>query len=388
MPGAFLAVLQLFFALTWVVYVIYLPALAQQAGLDRRFVPMILLMDQVIFLVCDWMAGVYADRVARKFARIGGWMATVTLVSCAAFIAMPFAASFAATPFLILTIVWSATSSALRAPPFAIVSRHAPVANQPWVASSYLFGLGLASAIAPYIAIDLRQMDPRIPFALSSVGLALFTYALARAERNAPPSTSPATTTEGAGAPQPSIALLAFVILLFAFGYQVHFAVNSAPAYARLAEESDLPRLMPIFWIGFNIGLVPAALLVKRFGGGAMMAAGGLLGVAALAGCSRAPSIGLLIAAQSIAGAAWSFALTAAFSAALAAGRGGREGLLTGILFSTLAAAAILRIAILLSGKQGSFYLESLPFIVWALAAFLIAMAAFPEKAKPPAPVR
>jgi hypothetical protein len=112
------------------------------------------------------------------------------------------------------------------------------------------------------------------------------------------------------------------------------------------------------------------------------MAAGGLIGVAALAGVSRAPSLEWLITAQSIAGVAWSFALTAAFTAALAAGRPGREGLLTGILFSTLAAAAILRIAILLSGKQGSFYLESVPFVLWALAAFLIAMVAFPEKPK------
>ena len=376
-----LTFLQLFFALTWVVYVIYLPALAQQAGIPKTLVPMILIMDQVIFLACDWAAGVYADRVARKFGLVGGWMATVTLVSCGAFIALPFVASFAATPFLFLTIVWSATSSALRAPPFAIVSRHTPPAGQPRIAPAYLFGLGLASAVAPYIAIDLRAMDPRIPFAVSSIGLALFAFALARAERGHSPEPASAPPEPALGA-APSILLLGFVILLFAFGYQVHFAINSAPAYVRFAAEEKLPELMPLFWVGFNLGLVPATLLVKRFGGSPMLAAGGMLGVAAFAGCARAPSLEWLMFAQVSAGVAWSLALTAAFTAALAAGKPNRQGLLTGILFSVLAAAAIARMAILLSGKQGAVYLENLPFIAWSLAAFLVAMVAFPEKTR------
>ena len=69
--AAKLSALQLFFALTWVVYVIYLPALAAQAGIDKRFVPWILMMDQAIFIACDWAAGVYADRVGNAMKRIG-----------------------------------------------------------------------------------------------------------------------------------------------------------------------------------------------------------------------------------------------------------------------------------------------------------------------------
>src|SRR5258706_6625022 len=154
MPSTVLAFLQLFFALTWVVYVIYLPALAEQVGLERRHVGMILMMDQVIFLACDWAAGVYADRIARTFGRIGRTMAIATLVSCAAFIVLPWVAPLASAPlFLFLTILWSVSSSALRAPTFAIVSRHASAANQPWVSCAYLFGLGVASAGAPYLSI-------------------------------------------------------------------------------------------------------------------------------------------------------------------------------------------------------------------------------------------
>ena len=110
--AAKLSALQLFFALTWVVYVIYLPALAAQAGIDKRYVPWILMMDQAIFIACDWAAGVYADRVGRAMKRIGEPMALATAASCAAFVALPVVApSAGATAFLVLTAFWSATST-------------------------------------------------------------------------------------------------------------------------------------------------------------------------------------------------------------------------------------------------------------------------------------
>ena len=90
--GVLLAVLQFFFTLTWVVYVIYLPALAAQVGLPKEVVPLILLADQAIFVICDWAAGVYADRVSATVGRLGPRIALVTLVSCAAFLALPFVA--------------------------------------------------------------------------------------------------------------------------------------------------------------------------------------------------------------------------------------------------------------------------------------------------------
>ena len=148
--AAKLSALQLSFALTWVVYVIYLPALAAQAGIDKRFVPCILMMDQAIFIACDWAAGVYADRVAKAMKRIGEPMAMATLASCAAFLALPFAAPAAgAAAFLALTAFWSATSSALRAPTLALVSRHVPDGGSSWIAGVFLLGLGVASGLAP-----------------------------------------------------------------------------------------------------------------------------------------------------------------------------------------------------------------------------------------------
>jgi hypothetical protein len=382
MPGLILATLQFLLAATWVVYVIYLPALAAQAGIDKRYVPMILMMDQVIFIACDWLAGVYADRVAETFGRIGGAMSAAALVSCLAFVALPWAAP-AAGPvlFLFLTVLWSATSSALRAPPFALMSRHAEASRQPWIAGVYLFGLGLASAIAPYLSIELRQLDPRIPFVASSVSLVLVAMALADAERRwKAPEEAPKPGEIPGVAPGPMM-LFAFAVFLFALGFQVHFAMNSAPSYLRYARMEDLPKLMPVFWIGFNLAILPATLLPKKYGGAIMMAAGGAVGVIAFSASVYAGSLGPLLIAQAISGAAWAVALMSAFTAALEAGKPGREGLLTGLLFSTLAAAALLRLALITANAPGHAtigpMLPHLPFVAWTLASFIVAFVAY-----------
>jgi hypothetical protein len=382
MPGVLLASLQLFFALTWVIYVIYLPALVEQAGLDKRYVPMILVMDQVIFLVCDWAAGVYADRIARSFGRIGGTMAMATLVSCAAFIALPVVVpTHGAFALLLLTVLWSATSSALRAPPLALVSRHCNPLQQPWIASFYLLGLGIASAVAPYLGIYLRGLDPRIPFCIASVGLALFAWALARVEKGWIEEGAPTVPAIRRMATPGSFVLFAFAAWLFAVGFQVHFAINSAPSYLRFRGVEDLPKLMPVFWIGFNLAILPATLLPRKYGGAVVMAWAGAVGVAALIASVRAAELAHLVVAQGIAGAAWAVALMSAFTAALEIGKPGREGLFTGMLFSMLAAAALARLGMILanvraSGTLGPVLLD-LPAVAWSLGAFLVAVVAY-----------
>src|SRR6185436_15709854 len=110
--AVYLGVVQFFFATTWTLYVIYLPGLAAQAGIGREWVPWILVGDQVIFAVMDIATGFWIDRVRASLARFGGWILGVTVVSCLAFMALPF---HSGNSLLLLTaiVVWSMTSSAL-----------------------------------------------------------------------------------------------------------------------------------------------------------------------------------------------------------------------------------------------------------------------------------
>jgi hypothetical protein len=125
--GVYLGVLQLVFALGWTTYAVYLPKLAASVGLTSGAVILILMLDQVIFTVTDFAMGIAADNVSRLIGRLGHWVAAITLVSCAAFVGLPFIAGarLGSTVFLVLTVIWAITSSALRAPPLMLLGKYA-----------------------------------------------------------------------------------------------------------------------------------------------------------------------------------------------------------------------------------------------------------------------
>jgi hypothetical protein len=377
---------QLLLALGWTVYVIFLPQLAAQAGIAKEHVAWLLLADQAIFAVMDWTLGTMADRVAGVVGRLGNAIVLVTLVSCGAFLLLPFAAP-AASPalFVALTAIWSATSSALRAPPLVLLGRHVPGPRQPWSAALYMMGLGVAGAVAPYLTVGLRNADPRWPFALSAVALAVATMVLARAIR-----AHPAPVAEEAEVQAPlrghPVAPFLFAVALLGLGFQVHFALNSAPAYLRFAKAADLEHLMPVFWIGFNLLILPASLLARRIGGLAAMAIGAAAGGLAAALVSSAGSLPALVVAQFVAGAGWGCVAMSAVAAALAMGRTGREGFVCGGLWSLFAVAALTRIALVIAQvpQQPGWkpVLAWLPGAMWLTAGFLLVAAASSTRAR------
>ena len=368
--GLYFGALQFAFALSWIAYVVYLPALAAQVGLPPRAVGWILMLDQLVFLVCDFAAGIASDRVARSVGRLGRLAAALTLLSCAAFVLLPFVAPQGSPAALLaLTLVWAVTSSALRAPPLALLGRHVPRPAQPAMVALSMLGLGLANAAAPWLGLLLKGLDPRGPFVLASAALALVALGLVRAER------ALARSAPGAGAALPAAAVpaglptFAACALLAALAFQVHGFVNSAPLYLRHVPAAQLPWFAPLIWAGFNLGLWPATLATRRWGALRVMACGG--GAAALCAllAEQAPTLAVLAALQAGAGIAWAALLSAAFSAALALGSGGREGLFSGTLSSLLAGAALTRLALLGAGIVAPLALW--PAVLWFAAALL-----------------
>jgi len=195
--GLHLALLQLFFTLTSTVYVIFLPKFAAQVGIRPQAVIVILMLDQVIFALMDWLMGYLADRWALVIGRLSRIVAVITALSCVAFLLLPLVAPMGSEAlFLALTVLWSASSSALRAPPLALLGKYASRASVPWLASLSMFGIGVAGALAPYLTVTLRETDPQLPFALASIALRIVTLGLGWAERSlagAPPQTEPAS---------------------------------------------------------------------------------------------------------------------------------------------------------------------------------------------------
>ena len=382
--GVYLAVLQLVFTLGWTIYVIYLPKLAAQVGIAPSAVILILMLDQAIFTITDTAMGIAADRIAPFVGRLGVFVGITTAVSCAAFIALPFVAGTgpgAQIWFIVLIVIWVVTSSALRAPPLTLLGKYGAKPAIPYLAALAMLGYGLAGAVSPYLGVLLRSHDARIPFVISSVVLLITALALSRVERGLAQSSvpaKPAAATKPLG--QMPMFFIASMVLL-SLGYQLHFSINSTPFFLRFAKPDDLQWLMPVFWIGFNIAMFPASVIVKHRGGLVVMGAAGLLGALAVIGAEFAGNLNVLIVAQFMAGAAWGCMLMSAVSAALAIGDSGAEGKVVGLVFSALALATFARMAAVAGGLQKlpeyAPLLEWAPVACWAVAgAGLLLIAA------------
>jgi MFS family permease len=378
----YLGVVQFFFATTWTIYVIYLPQLAAKAGIAPRWIPWILVADQLVFAVMDVVTGFWVDKVRAGLARCGGWILGITLLSCGAFLVLPLAGS-SPEVLLVLIFVWAATSSALRSPPWALLSRYAAAPSVPWLSTLVLSGSALAAAMAPYLGVALREVDPRVPFAISNLTLLATVAGLVWIERRlAGADPRPAGEAEppfDLGSPEGRRLLGVFFasLAVMAIGFQVHFSLNSAPQYLRYAEKADLQYLMPVFWIGFNLVMFPASALVKRAGPFAVMAGGAAAGGLATLCAALAPGIQVLVAAQFIAGGCWGAISVGMYSAAVAFGRTRRQGAVLGAMFAVLALAAFVRIGAYASDLAVEPAVKDLlpwiPLAGWLLAALVLA---------------
>jgi len=372
----YVGIVQFFFAVTWTAYVVYLPQLADQAGIARSWVPWILAADQLVFAAVDVATGFWLDRVRHSIARLGPWILAVSVLSGAAFLALPF---IHASPALLLAaiFVWAVASSALRSPPWMLLSRHAATPRLPWLSTLALTGTALAAAAAPYLGVWLRNIDPRVPFVVSTLTLLAAVAGLVVAERRFVSNSSASENPEKR--PPRQVALFYVALLLMALGFQVHFSLNSAPQYLRFATQADLAWLLPVFWIGFQAGMLPASRFVKRIGTLPAMAVSAACGALATLACAFAPGQAFLLSAQFIAGAFWGVACVAAYTTAVGFGRTGREGRFLGILFAAFAVATLSRIVVVPSGlgslPEFRALLPWLPAAAWLAAGVLVVSA-------------
>ncbi|WP_142391324.1 MFS transporter [Mycobacterium sp. ENV421] len=385
--GVYFGLLQLVFNLSWVIYVIYLPQLAAQAGIAAWVVPWILVADQLIFLLCDWAAGLASDSVAKTLGRLGKIIALVTAISALAFLLLPLATDLGAGLFLVLTATWAITSSALRAPPLTLIGRYTPPDQQPMISSLFLLGLGISGAVAPFLGEWATAYDPRIMFAASSLSVVVVTGSIVWAEKALARSASPVVKQPLSRIHRPPFTRFLAAVLLLALAYQVHAFINSGPLFSRFAGPDELPDLLSVFWIGFSVAMLPASWLTKRFGGVAVMAAGAVIAAAAAWVAKLATDLLALSAAQFVCGCAWGAVTMSAVAAALRLGHGGREGTVVGAMYSVLAAAALVRIAVVAAGFDHTSVsaLLWLPVTTWLVGGLLLAsatrrLAAGPER--------
>lgn len=343
--GLYFGFLQLVFGLAWVEYVIYLPQLGTQAGIGRGVVSWILVLDQLIFALCDWAVGVAVDRVAKVVGRVGKLVAGATAVSAMAFLLLPFLAPMGAAVFILLVVIWAITSSALRAPPLALLGRYTPAGQQPWVGALFVIGAGIATALTPFLAGGIAAYDPRILFAASAISVLAVTFSIAWAENTlataATPERPPPTAIRSA-----TFLLFLAAVLLLQIGFQVHSSINAQPLFAKYAGSTQLPIWLSLFWIGFTLLTPLAALLIRRFDGLTCIIWAALVGAGSAWAATQVADVVSLGIAQFVCGGAWGCMLASAVATAFTLGRGGSEGTAVGAFFSVVAVATMARIAL------------------------------------------
>lgn len=385
-PALYLGVVQFVFISTWTVYAIFLPGLLASVGVPKQWTAWVLMADQILFVVFDVAAGYAADRVNRLYGRIGPWIVGATVISCAAFLIMPWfavadGAAWRAPLLLSLTGIWAVTSSALRAPAFAMITRHATKPQIPSVAGLALMGMALAGAIAPYLGAHLRELDPRLPFAVSSLSLLALAVGLIWAERSAPPVGDTAMENIAA-TPALRPALFFPLLAIAALGYQILFNLNAAPRYLRDAQPEDLVWLMPVFWIGFNGSMALAGWVTKRIAIARLFAIACGVGALSAAIAMALPGLGTASVGQLVAGLAWGAVLVAAFGIVGEFASGPNKhhhAMLNGLLFSMLALATFARIGInameLPQQQQWTPILVAAPILTWIVVAAIASVA-------------
>jgi MFS family permease len=336
---------QFLFLLTWVVYVIFLGDMLARLGLPKDWLPKLLLADQIFFLLADIALGYQADRAQRLWGRVAPLLVSLNLLSCLAFVALPFVAS--PSLFIALTVLWVLTASVLRAPLYGLIGRRSSDPRHGTAAA--LLGMGVASALSPYLGQVLKGMDPTLPFILSAVSLAIATLGFSTFEKQlAAQAPVPETPTKDNAPPAsiPGLPRLLTVALLLGGGFQLHAFLNAAPLYKAVVDPALLPWLMPTFWTAFSLVVWPGAWITQRFGTARALAAAALTGGLAATACLLAPGLPLLLALQALAGAAWAIVFLAGLTLASELGRGGRESLFIAGWFAIMAVAAAARIAL------------------------------------------
>lgn len=365
---AYLGLIQFLFLLTWIVYVIFLEGLVVKMGMPKEFVPRLLLADQLVFVIADITLGYFSDRILGMWNRITPFFVTLNLLSCFSFVFLPHVTPGASHLFIGITIFWVITSSVLRAPLYGLIAKHSSMPGKN--TSMALLGMGIASAIAPYLGQVLKNMDPVFPFMISAVSLAVAGIAFGGFESHLRSTKPPAG--EGSSPCAADLFKLMALMVLFGAGMQLHVFVNAVPLYKSVADVSLLPWVLPVFWIGFSFAVNAGVLVMKLLGEKRVFALSAAAGSLCALGCIYPLNLSFLLVLQTIAGISWGLLFLSGIIIAGQMGSTGRESLFVGSWFACLAVGAIIRIGSGLAGWGFSFT-ATVPLAAgfWAAGALL-----------------
>lgn len=340
-----LAAVQCFAAVAWTLYAAVLPPLLASAGLPASARNWVLLVDMIVFGLCDLVAGAWLARADRALRRVGGGVLAAMSVATLAFVALPYVARGPSTaPLLLATIgVWVVASGALRAPLPRLLARYVSLPDRPWLGAFLAVGSGLAGLLLPKALDLLQRLGATATLALWGATLWLLVVVLAVVERVAGAPT-PMVPARGAEAPG-GCGWVVAATALTALGSQL-VAMGAMPTLLRrFVTEMEALDGAAVFGAGMVVAVVPA-LAVRWAGSAWVLRAASVVGVAGALGVGLAASLGALVGAIAVSGLAWGLTLTASLTALTERATNGRAARWMGAWFAAQAAAGVARMVV------------------------------------------
>lgn len=154
-PVCALAALYGMFALGWMVYRVHLPGFVAQVGFSEQAVPLLLLMEALLTIAIEPIAGAWSDRTHQQRGSRFPLITLGVVASSLIFVMVPTVLVFTdSTPMpgwvlIVLLLAWAVAMSLLRSPAIALLKRYAPPVRLPQAASLLTFAAGITGAITP-----------------------------------------------------------------------------------------------------------------------------------------------------------------------------------------------------------------------------------------------
>lgn len=369
-----LAIVQGAISLTWVIYNLYLPALLVQVGLSAALAGGILLLENLLGMVIEPLAGSFADRRQRWLGTSFPFIAIGIISAAALFLLIPLVALMGTSGFgfvlPIALVAWAIAMTAFRSPVLSLLGRYAYGSQLPQAAGVLTLVGGLAGALGPLAQNQIRSLGAPTTFAIGTVVLLVAAWVL----RSVRPNTAIAAL------PTDVDAAVSWLNLAWIFGAGAgvgigfRFMMQMLPVLLNeQLEPNQVPLIMGGLFVGLAVAALPAGAIAAWLGNRIAMVAG-LVIMVALLGAVPHLSQGWLLGAIAISlGASFSLVANGTIPFALMLVPPVKAGLGTGMYFSGGAAAASLSgvVAAELSTRAGI----SMAMLGFAIAAVCVVTA-------------
>jgi hypothetical protein len=348
LPLCALAAVYGMFTVGWMIYRVHLPGLLTQFGFADSFAPTLLLIEAMLTIAVEPLAGAFSDHTNRRQGSRFPLITFGVILSSLLFVIIPALIVFVAPAKGILwtlptlLIGWAVSMSLFRSPAVALLRRYAPNLRLPQAASILTFAAGIAGAAMPLTSKIVLNMGTALAFTLGAVLMLISVMWLRWANPIEMAAAEPAEHFH-------STAPLSIVNLsaIFGLGLSATLALRLAVETLPKVLKAQVPGITPPTFLGLLfIALAIAAFPVGRFairaGNSKTMLMG--VGLAALfvglMPLTKSAGIALVIALGL--GTAFSFLINGTLPFVLALMPPDRVGLGVGIFFAGSAAATSL----------------------------------------------